>query len=128
MTGSAGTRGARDHTRDRQYRAVYAHTTVATAVQSPRDAALWGLQPATVYSQLVEYAVRFLSEDVWVSGVSDKGMAHNIAVQSSKAGGTTERIRVYCATKSNNRLAPVSREPKQKSKHSKHAHISCCGA
>ncbi len=33
-------------------------------------------------------AVRFLSEDVWVSGVSDKGMAHNIAVQSSKAGGT----------------------------------------
>ena len=57
-------------------------------------------------------AVRFLSEDVWVSGVSDKGMAHNIAVQSSKAGGTDERHSVgVCSavpqSVSNDRLAPV---------------------
>jgi sorbitol-specific phosphotransferase system component IIBC len=58
-----------------------------------------GLQPAyhgvltawSAWSGRVMPAVRFLSEDVWVSGVSDKGMAHNIAVQSSKAGGTDER-------------------------------------
>ena len=57
-------------------------------------------------------AVRFLSEDVWVSGVSDKGMAHNIAVQSSKAGGTGAHplASACCAhnqSLSNDRLAPV---------------------
>ncbi len=44
--------------------------------------------PAHLYGMLACMdTCRQLSEDVWVSGVSDKGMAHNIAVQSSKAGG-----------------------------------------
>ena len=73
-------------------------------------------------------AVRFLSEDVWVSGVSDKGMAHNIAVQSSKAGGTDERHPLVSAVPqsvSNDRLAPVR---PQNGKHSKHAKIRRRGA
>jgi hypothetical protein len=76
-------------------------------------------------------AVRFLSEDVWVSGVSDKGMAHNIAVQSSKAGGTDAHplcVCLLCPQSVTVEQSVGASAPKQNSKHSKHAQIRRRGA